>query len=41
MAVIHLAQSRSYRNFPEDSGEMFAVNVAMTMSLLAWAAQAR
>jgi UDP-glucose 4-epimerase len=40
-AVIHLAQSRSYRSFPEDSGEMFAVNVAMTMSLLAWAAQAR
>jgi nucleoside-diphosphate-sugar epimerase len=40
-AVIHLAQSRSFRLFPEDSGEMFAVNVAMTMFLLEWAAQAR
>ena len=36
-AVVHLAQSRSYRRFPADSGEMFAVNVAMTMSLLEWA----
>jgi UDP-glucose 4-epimerase len=40
-AVIHLAQSRSYRRFPVDTGEMFAVNVAMTMFLLTWAAQAR
>jgi nucleoside-diphosphate-sugar epimerase len=40
-AVIHLAQSRSYRLFPADSDEMFAVNVAMTMFLLEWAAQAR
>ena len=38
-AVVHLAQSRSYRRFPADSGEMFAVNVAMTMSLLEWAAR--
>jgi nucleoside-diphosphate-sugar epimerase len=38
-AVIHLAQSRSYRRFPADSGEMFTVNVAMTMSLLEWAAR--
>lgn len=37
--VIHLAQSRSYRLFPADSQEMFAVNVAMTMMLLQWAAQ--
>jgi nucleoside-diphosphate-sugar epimerase len=38
-AVVHLAQSRSYRLFPTDSGEMFAVNVAMTMALLQWSAQ--
>ena len=38
-AVIHLAQSRSYRRFPADSGEMFTVNVAMTMLLLEWAAR--
>jgi nucleoside-diphosphate-sugar epimerase len=37
--VIHLAQSRSYRNFPADSREMFNVNIGMTMSLLQWAAQ--
>jgi UDP-glucose 4-epimerase len=40
-AVIHLAQSRSYRNFPVDSHEMFDVNIRMTMSLLQWAAQSR
>ncbi len=38
-AVIHLAQSRSYRHFPTDSREMFDVNVGMTMSLLQWAAR--
>jgi len=38
-AVIHLAQSRSHRLFPADSGEMFAVNVGMTMLLLDWAAR--
>jgi UDP-glucose 4-epimerase len=38
-AVIHLAQSRSYRDFPADSGKMFDVNVGMTMSLLQWAAR--
>ena len=37
--VIHLAQSRSYRHFPADSREMFAVNVSMTMQLLEWAAR--
>jgi nucleoside-diphosphate-sugar epimerase len=37
--VIHLAQSRSYRNFPADSREMFDVNVGMTMALLQWAAR--
>jgi UDP-glucose 4-epimerase len=38
-AVIHLAQSRSYRDFPANSREMFDVNVSMTMSLLEWAAR--
>jgi UDP-glucose 4-epimerase len=38
-AVVHLAQSRTYRRFPADSSEMFAVNVGMTMSLLEWAAR--
>jgi nucleoside-diphosphate-sugar epimerase len=38
-AVIHLAQSRSYRHFPVDSREMFDVNVVMTMRLLEWAAR--
>jgi nucleoside-diphosphate-sugar epimerase len=37
--VIHLAQSRSYRSLTADAREMFDVNVAMTMSLLQWAAQ--
>ena len=37
--VIHLAQSRSYRDFPTDSREMFDVNIGMTMSLLQWAAR--
>jgi nucleoside-diphosphate-sugar epimerase len=37
--VIHLAQSRSYRHFPADSREVFAVNVSMTMQLLEWAAR--
>jgi nucleoside-diphosphate-sugar epimerase len=40
-AVIHLAQSRSYRNFPADSREMFDVNVGMTMSMLQWAARSK
>ena len=38
-AVVHLAQSRSYRRFPADSREMFTVNVGMTMHLLEWAAR--
>jgi nucleoside-diphosphate-sugar epimerase len=37
--VIHLAQSRSYRQFPADSREMFDINVGVTMSLLQWAAR--
>jgi len=40
-AVIHLAQSRSYRQFPADSREMFDVNVGMTISLLQWAAHSK
>jgi UDP-glucose 4-epimerase len=36
--VMHLAQSRSYRQFPADSREMFDVNIGMTMALLRWAA---
>lgn len=40
-AVIHLAQSRNYRHFPADSSEMFAINVAMTMFLLEWAAKSK
>ncbi|MTV15193.1 MULTISPECIES: NAD(P)-dependent oxidoreductase [Bradyrhizobium] len=39
--VIHLAQSRNYRHFPADAGDMFAVNVAMTMFLLEWAAKSK
>jgi len=39
--IVHLAQSRSYRNFPADTREMFDVNVAATMSLLQWAAQTK
>jgi nucleoside-diphosphate-sugar epimerase len=37
--VIHLAQSRNYRNFPADSRDMFDINVGMTMSLLNFAAR--
>lgn len=37
-AVVHLAQSRSYRAFPGDAGEMFAVNVAGTHEMLMAAA---
>lgn len=33
-AVVHLAQSRSYREFPDDCGEMFRVNVLGTQEIL-------
>lgn len=33
-AVVHAAQSRSYRRFPEDAAEMFGVNVAGTQAIL-------
>jgi UDP-glucose 4-epimerase len=38
-AVIHLAQSRAYRSFPSDTGEMFCVNVAGTQMMLDAAAR--
>ena len=39
-AVVHLAQSRRYREFPEGSGDLFEVNVASTFRLLEYARQA-
>jgi nucleoside-diphosphate-sugar epimerase len=38
--VVHLAQSRTFRNFPGDAQEMFGINVRMTAELLRWAANA-
>ena len=40
-AVVHLAQSRAFRNFPADAPEMFDVNVRMTAAMLQWAVKAR
>ncbi|MGU3663350.1 NAD-dependent epimerase/dehydratase family protein [Methylobacterium sp. A49B] len=39
-AIVHAAQSRNYRAFPADAGEMFAVNTASTFALLEYAARA-
>lgn len=39
-AVVHLAQSRSYRHFPGDVRATFGVNIAGTQRLLEWAAEA-
>jgi len=39
-AVIHLAQSRRYREFPEGSPDLFAVNVESTFRLLEYAREA-
>jgi UDP-glucose 4-epimerase len=39
-AVLHLAQSRHYREFPEQAGAIFAVNTAATAALLEYAAEA-
>jgi nucleoside-diphosphate-sugar epimerase len=39
-AVVHLAQSGSYRHFPADARAMFDVNIAGTQRLLEWAAEA-
>ncbi len=36
-AVVHLAQSRKYRIFPDGAADVFAVNVASTAALLDWA----
>lgn len=36
-AVVHLAQSRRYRDFPEGAADVFAVNVASTVALLEYA----
>lgn len=39
-AVIHLAQSRRYREFPGGAEDMFAINVASTFHLLEYARRA-
>lgn len=39
-AVIHLAQSANYRDFPAAAAEIFAVSAAATMRLADWARQA-
>jgi nucleoside-diphosphate-sugar epimerase len=39
-AVVHLAQSRSYRDFPERADDIFAVNVQSTLELLEYAREA-
>jgi UDP-glucose 4-epimerase len=39
-AVIHLAQSRQYRSFPEGAADMVAVNVQSTAALLDYARSA-
>src|SRR5256885_17081403 len=36
-AVVHLAQSRHYREFPEKASNVFDVNVASTARLIAYA----
>jgi UDP-glucose 4-epimerase len=36
-AVVHLAQSRRYREFPEGAGDVFAVNAGVTVELLDYA----
>jgi UDP-glucose 4-epimerase len=38
--IVHLAQSRRYREFPEGAGDVFAVNVASTVALLEYAREA-
>jgi UDP-glucose 4-epimerase len=40
-AVVHLAQSRRYREWPEGAGDMYAVNVHATFRLLARAGTGR
>lgn len=36
-AVVHLAQSEAFRDFPEKAADIFDVNVASTFRLLEWA----
>ena len=36
-AVVHLAQSRRYRDFPDGAEDVFEVNATATVRLLAWA----
>lgn len=36
-AVVHLAQSRQYKDFPEGARDIYAVNVDSTFRLLEWA----
>lgn len=36
-AVIHLAQSKGYRHFPDEAADIFDVNVASTLALLEYA----
>jgi UDP-glucose 4-epimerase len=39
-AVVHLAQSRRYREFPAGAGDVFEVNANATVRLLQWAREA-
>jgi UDP-glucose 4-epimerase len=39
-AVVHLAQSRRYRDFPDGAQDVFAINVHSTFRLLEWAREA-
>lgn len=38
-AIVHLAQSRQFRTFPDGASDMFTVNVVATATLLEWARQ--
>src|SRR5688572_18391351 len=40
-AIIHLAQSRHFRKFPEQARDIFAVNTAATAQLLEYGRQAK
>jgi UDP-glucose 4-epimerase len=35
--IVHLAQSKEYRNFPEQANDIFTINVLATHKLLEWA----
>ena len=34
--VVHLAQSKNYRNFPQGAQDMFSINIGSTFQLLEW-----